>query len=139
MRRFSTARALVLAGTIAVAGGGYVAYERLTPHTVEAAVVTSDVQVGNVSSAVSATGNVAATTQADLGFDSGGKLTGLLVSVGDQVAAGQALATINPAGLQAAVDQAQAAYDSAVAQLETARAGTRPEEIAAAQAQVTTA
>ena len=79
---------------------------------------------------------MASPAQSKLTFKSGGRLTELLVGVGDTVQEGQPLARLDDADLQIALQQAQAGYNSAVAKLEQTRAGTRPEEIASAQAQV---
>src|SRR5262249_23905309 len=95
-----------------------------------------DVAVGSNVSPVSATGSVAAPAQAKLNFKSGGLLAQLRVNGGDQVAEGQPLAKLDDADLQVALTQAQASYNSAVAKLELTKAGSRPEDIAAAQAQV---
>ncbi len=73
---------------------------------------------------------MASPAQSKLTFKSGGRLTELLVSVGDQVQEGQPLARLDDADLQIALEQAQAGYNSAVAKLEQTRAGTRPEDIA---------
>ena len=95
-----------------------------------------DVAVGDSEAPVSATGSVAAPAQARLNFKTGGLLAHLLVNAGDQVAEGQPLARLDDADLRVALTQAQAGYNSAVARLELTRAGSRPEEIAAAQALV---
>jgi HlyD family secretion protein len=129
---------LTLAGVLALtAAGGYFAYERFAPRQATAARVTAvEVGRGTIASSVTATGSVASPAQSKLTFKSGGRLTQLLVGVGDTVQEGQPLARLDDADLQIALQQAQAGYNSAVAKLEQTRAGTRPEEIAAAQAQV---
>jgi HlyD family secretion protein len=116
---------------------GYLAYERITPRTAAAAqVTTAQVSRGSIEATVSASGSVASPTQSKLSFKHGGRLTALLVDVGNTVEAGQALARIDDAELLAALQHAQASYTSAVAKLEQTRAGMRPEELAAALASV---
>ncbi|HVG96189.1 MAG TPA: efflux RND transporter periplasmic adaptor subunit [Chloroflexota bacterium] len=131
---------MLLVALVATTGAGYLAYQRFGPKPAVAAVVTTvPVTRGSVAATVNATGAVASPAQTRLTFKSGGRVTEMLVQVGDQVQAGQPLARIDPADLKAALDNAQANYNSAVAKLETARAGSRPEDIAAAQAQVQSA
>jgi HlyD family secretion protein len=129
---------LSLAGVLAVTtAGGLVAYEKFAPRPAAAARVTAvEVGRGAIASSVAASGSVAAPAQAKLNFKAGGRLTELLVNVGDEVKAGQPLARMDDADLQAALAQAQSAHNSAVAKLEQTKAGSRPEDIAAAQAQV---
>jgi HlyD family secretion protein len=137
-RARSAPRYVAIAAAVALlAGGGYAGYERFWPQQAAAATITTaDVQVGTITATVSATGNLATPVQSELSFKSAGRLTELLVNPGDLVEAGQPLARIDTADLQAAQAQAQASYDSAVANLRLVQAGSRPEEIAAAQAQV---
>src|SRR5512138_369429 len=66
----------------------------------------------------------------------GGQIQTVLVEEGQQVRAGQVLAQIDTALLQAQLEQAQAAVGVAEANLAQLKAGTRPEDIAAAQATV---
>src|SRR4029079_15824036 len=118
-----------LAGVLVLTtAGGVVAYERFAPRPAAAARVTA-VEVGRAPTApsCSASGSVAAPAQAKLTFKTGGRLTELLVNIGDQVKAGQVLARVDDADLQAALAQAQSGYNSAVAKLEQTQAGSRPE------------
>ena len=82
---------------------------------------TVTVTRGTVQESVSASGNTSAVTSASDDFDSSGTLTSVNVNVGDQVTAGEVLATIDPA-------QAQANLKSAEASLATCadHAGSRP-------------
>src|SRR3954467_14219303 len=65
-----------------------------------------------------------------------GRVQSLLVDEGQEVTAGQTLAKLDPALLQAQHDQAAAAVAGAEANLALLRAGSRPEDVAAAQAAV---
>jgi len=64
----------------------------------------------------------------------GGRIEALLADEGDEIEAGAALVRLDEALLKAQVGQVQAALETAKAQLAQVQAGTRPEEIAAAQA-----
>jgi multidrug resistance efflux pump len=66
----------------------------------------------------------------------GGQIQAVLVEEGQQVRAGQVLAQIDTALLQAQLAQAKAAVAAAAANLAQLKAGTRPEDIATAQAVV---
>ncbi|MFZ1106789.1 MAG: efflux RND transporter periplasmic adaptor subunit [Rhodomicrobium sp.] len=61
------------------------------------------------------TGTVEAQIQTNIAFRSNGKIVRRFVEVGDRIAAGQVLAKIDPTELQADVDNAAAALDSAKA------------------------
>ncbi len=65
-----------------------------------------------------------------------GRVQALLVDEGQEVTAGQTLAKLDPALLEAQRDQAAAAVAVAQANLALLQAGSRPEDIAAAQAAV---
>jgi HlyD family secretion protein len=64
-----------------------------------------------------------------------GRVQSLLVDEGQEVTAGQTLAKLDPALLEAQRDQAAAAVGVAEANLALLKAGSRPEDVAAAQAQ----
>ena len=134
-------RNLLLAGGAAlVLAGGVLGYRHFAPATAAAAPVASvEVARGDLVTSVTATGNAAAVAQSRVGFPSGGRVREVLVAVGDRVTAGQPLARLDDTALRAAVDQAQAGYDGAVAKLQQAQAGSRPEDLAAARAQAESA
>lgn len=72
---------------------------------------------GNMSDSVSADGTVAAAQTDNLDFSSAGTVTAVNVQTGDTVQAGEVLATIDSAQLQAAVSSAQSTVASAQAKL----------------------
>jgi len=96
------AAVLTLVGALALTtAGGYVAYDRFAPRPAAAARVTAaEVARGTVVSSVTATGSVATPAQSKLTFKSSGRLTQLLVNVGDVVPEGQVVARIDDADLQ---------------------------------------
>lgn len=72
---------------------------------------------GDMDLATSASGTIEPTNVENLNFTSPGTVTAVNVSAGQEVAAGQVLASINSASLQSQLAQAQAALSSAQAQL----------------------
>jgi macrolide-specific efflux system membrane fusion protein len=77
----------------------------------------TEVSTGTIQETVSAEGTVAASETDDLNFTSAGTVTAVNVEVGDVVAAGDVLATIDSAELEAALAEAQAEYDDLEARL----------------------
>src|SRR5262245_5511236 len=69
---------------------------------------TATVSQGNLTIDVSGSGTVAAARTVELPFQQSGTVTSVDVKVGDQVTAGQTLATIDDTDLQLALQQAQA-------------------------------
>jgi HlyD family secretion protein len=75
-------------------------------------------------------------TDADLGFNVPGRIAEVLVREGDDVAAGQVLARLDVAELEARRDAAAAQTDASRAMLEELESGSRSEEVAQARAGV---
>jgi HlyD family secretion protein len=84
--------------------------------------------------AVSASGSVEPQARVNLIFQNSGRIAEVLVEVGDVVEAGDVLARLDDAQLTLQVEQAQAALTSAKARLAQLQAEARPEEVAAAEA-----
>ncbi|MGF1570310.1 MAG: efflux RND transporter periplasmic adaptor subunit [Nodosilinea sp.] len=82
------------------------------------------------------TGEIAALRSSDLGFNRGGELVQVMVSEGDRVVAGQALAQLDTQNLQTQRRQLEAQKAEAQARLLELERGARQEDIAAAQAEV---
>ncbi len=78
-------------------------------------------------------------TDAQVGFESAGRITSIGPHEGDEVAAGAELARLDAAELEARRTQAAAQVAAAEAQLRELRAGTRSEEVARARAAVAAA
>lgn len=83
--------------------------------------------------AILASGTVEATTS-DVGFATGGRVTSVAVDEGDAVTAGQELARLDAATIEARRAAAEAQVAAARAALEELRRGPREEEIAQARA-----
>ncbi|TCK26844.1 efflux RND transporter periplasmic adaptor subunit [Pseudonocardia endophytica] len=100
------------------------------------------VTTGSVHRTVGASGTIAPAQEADLDFGAAGKVTSVPVKVGDTVAAGQTLATIDAASLPSQVAQAKATLASAQAKVDAdsgASAAQRDADeaaVTAAQAQL---
>ncbi|MFV9504390.1 MAG: efflux RND transporter periplasmic adaptor subunit [Oscillochloridaceae bacterium umkhey_bin13] len=93
--------------------------------------------LGNLTLGISATGQVEPRVQAELAFATGtGRVTEVLVSVGDQVVAGDALIRLDSRQLEAARAAALASLAIAQADLQGLRDGATPAQIAEAEAQV---
>ncbi|MGH7504047.1 MAG: efflux RND transporter periplasmic adaptor subunit [Longimicrobiales bacterium] len=78
-------------------------------------------------------------TEADIGFQTGGRISEVLVAEGDRITAGQVLARLDQAELGARLSAAEAQVEVARAQLAELRRGPRPEEVAQARAVVAAA
>jgi len=77
--------------------------------------VTTPVALGNVSAALSTTGTIKAATQTSLAFPKGGRVSSVLVHVGQTVQEGQTLAGLDSADARGAVETAEGAYEAAQA------------------------
>ena len=105
-----------------------------------AAVTTASVSQGNLTLTVTGSGTIAAARTVDLAFPQAGTVSSVSVNVGDQVKAGQTLATIDAGDLQLQLEQAQASLKAAEAKRDqTANGSTTPQEQAIAQAALASA
>lgn len=108
-----------LAAVVAVAlAGGFVLLDRDEAASTPPATV--QVKRGDVTSSVAASGKVQPVATRALAFSSAGTLTSVAVKPGDNVTAGQTLATIDPSDAQSAVDEAENALDEAEDALDAA-------------------
>jgi multidrug resistance efflux pump len=106
----------------ALAGGGFWWWNQRT-------------EAANARGALSGSGTIEA-EDVLITAEVGGRIKSLAVEEGQEVTAGQTLAQLDTALLEAQLDQARAAVGVAEANLAQLKAGSREEEIAAAQAQV---
>jgi len=112
---------------------------RIIPVVVGLAVIGAVVSwlalrpAGGAAGLIEASGTVEA-TEADLGFQAGGRVEQILFREGDAVPAGAVVARLDAAELRARLAQAQAAEAAAGALLEQLEHGARPEELQQARA-----
>ncbi|HUW79226.1 MAG TPA: biotin/lipoyl-binding protein [Candidatus Nanopelagicaceae bacterium] len=99
---------------LALAGGGYYAYNKINPPVAAAAIRTVTAAMGTVTSSVSASGSLTSPGDMGLIFPSNGVLTSIRVAVGDHVKRGQLLATIDSTNATTALAQAQLSYRNAL-------------------------
>ncbi len=117
--------------------GGVIAYRvRSEANSTATAFSTSAVTRGTVTSSVTGTGPISAASAVPLNFKTSGKLTAIKVNVGDQVKAGQVLATLDTADAQASMQQAQASLGSAQAAYDKVAQGALPTDLITASAAV---
>ena len=100
---------------------------------------TATVDLGRIEQVVTATGNVAASRQMALAFESSGRILEVAVSPGQLVQAGEVLAVLDKAPLELRVRQASAGVASAEARLRQAQDPASAEEMAAARAALASA
>ncbi|MDE2079379.1 MAG: efflux RND transporter periplasmic adaptor subunit [Patescibacteria group bacterium] len=92
------------------------------------------VTTGPITETVSVTGNTTPIESVSLAFGTTGTVAGIYAAVGDHVSEGQLLTELNLNDLGAQLQGAQANVDTQQAKLDGLQAGSRPEDIAAAQA-----
>jgi HlyD family secretion protein len=130
-KRFMMTLVLVLA----LAASACQASRTATTQPLQTVTVTR----GSLQATVSAAGTIAARAQVAVPFQTSGQIQTINVQVGDQIKAGQVMASLDAANLQIAVASAQAALDSVQAQLALAKKTPLPSQIQAAEAAVTSA
>ena len=97
---------------------------------------TITVQRGDVERRLVVPGELLPVRRASLAFPSGGRLAEMLVQPGDAVAAGQLLARLNTADLEAALARAQTNLRAQEAALAALQAPPRPADVAVARAEL---
>ncbi|HEY2566056.1 MAG TPA: biotin/lipoyl-binding protein [Acidimicrobiales bacterium] len=101
---------------------------------------TVSVTTGTMQQTVATSGTIAPAQQANLNFGVSGSVTGVNVSAGQTVTAGQTLATVDPSALQATANSAQASLTAAQAKLASDQAANASSsQITSDQASVTSA
>lgn len=104
-----------------------------------APLATAKVVRGTVARNVSVTGNTEAAQDLNLAFEVSGRIVRIPVSTGDTVYAGKPLVMLDSSVLQAQLEQARATLAMQQAKLDSLKKGSRPEDIAAKQAQTDSA
>ena len=97
---------------LVLVGGGVFIYMRRTSAS-QVSYTTVPVSTGNLTSTVSASGPLQAKAEYDMSFGTSGQISAIEVQVGQQVKAGQTLATLNAPNLQIVVQEAQISVDNA--------------------------
>jgi len=123
---------IIAAGVIILAVAGYFYFIRPSGP----AFATVEVKLGNIYQEVSVTGNVKPAENADLAFESSGRVSKIFVSVGDAVVSGQSLIELDDAQIYAQLAGAQADLKVQEAKLDQLQIGTRPEQIQISQTKV---
>ena len=104
---------------LALAAGGYALWQSRTP---EVKYRTTEAKVGDITQSVSANGTLKPVVLVNVGTQVSGTVRKLYVDFNDQVKQGQLLAELDPAVLNAQVQQTQANLASARASLDLATA-----------------
>ncbi|MCP4544337.1 MAG: HlyD family efflux transporter periplasmic adaptor subunit [Chloroflexi bacterium] len=125
---------VILAVVIIAAVAGFGFWRTRQAASPEEDIRSATVKRGTMRVDVSASGNIEPEARVDLVFSSPGRVSEVLVEVGDAVATGDVLAQLDAEQLALQVTQAQAALTSAEAQLAQIQAGPRQEEVIAAEA-----
>ena len=130
---------IVLGLLIVLAVVGYLGWSHYTASAASTTnLKTVAVRRGTIVATVSAAGNVSATQNEDLAYDTTGRVAKVNVQVGDQVKKGEVLMQLDTTDLQLALQSAQANLASAQANYEAAQAknAQNPEQLAVAKAQL---
>lgn len=98
--------------------------------------LTAEVEKGELIQTVEAVATVISEKDLELKFPVSGIVSEVFVSDGDTVVAGQELARLRSGSLRASVTAAQAKLTTAYAELRALEEGTRPEDIAIAEAEL---
>ncbi len=124
---------IMLAGVV-IAGAGYLGKQSVHGSVPPAAQAPVTVQVtrGDVQDTITAPGQVVGTRQATLALEAGGRLAQVHVRPGQSVRAGELLARLDLAPLEAHLALAKAEWEVAQAQLAQLQAGPSEAEQAAA-------
>jgi RND family efflux transporter MFP subunit len=93
-------------------GGGVLIYLRRS-NSSQVSYTTVPVSIGNLTQTVSSSGPLQAKAEYDMNFSATGQISAIDVHVGQQVKAGQVLATLNAPNLQIAVQEAQISVNNA--------------------------
>ncbi|TAK36819.1 MAG: HlyD family efflux transporter periplasmic adaptor subunit [Chloroflexota bacterium] len=122
---------LIIGGVVVVLVVGAVALSRTAAPSTPKQTTTTD---KTPQIAMTAKGSIVPVKQSKLTFTSAGRVSAILVKVGDRVTRGQPLAELETSDLKLQVRAAEDALAVNEAQLAQSKLGARPEEIAAAEA-----
>ncbi|WP_211764903.1 efflux RND transporter periplasmic adaptor subunit [Kutzneria sp. CA-103260] len=138
--RLTRRRVIIIVAAVVVATGGGVAWAATRPAAEAQTTSFATATTATLKQTVSSSGTIEPAQQENLNFAVSGQVTGVTATVGQQVTAGQALATVNSAALAASVAEAQATLSTDQARLSSDQtAGASSAQITADQAAVTAA
>lgn len=129
----------IIIAAILVAGVSFWIYQSRASGSTAVRYVTAPVTKGTITSAVSGTGQVAASDQVDLKPQTSGTLTNVAVKQDQQVKAGDIVATVDSQSAVNQVNSAKASLAQAQANYDTVMAGATSNDIATAQLSVKSA
>lgn len=125
---------------VVVAAAGVATWLAIRPAGAQPSYRLVPASVTTLKQTVSSSGTIEPAQRSDLNFGVSGQVTAVNVAVGQQVTAGQALATVQSASLQAAVAQANSSLASARSKLSSDSSGAASAaQIDADQAAITAA
>jgi multidrug efflux pump subunit AcrA (membrane-fusion protein) len=131
---------IIIVAAVVVATGGGIAWAATRPAADAQTTSFATATTATLKQTVSSSGTIEPAQQENLNFAVSGQVTAVTATVGQQVAAGQALATVNSAALAANVAEAQATVSTDQARLSSDQtAGASSAQVAADQAAVTAA
>ena len=134
-----TTRALILAGVIAVAGGGWWFYGRSAGDAGATQFRTAKVEKGPMTATVSATGTLNPVVSVSVGSQVSGQLKEVFADFNTEVKEGQLIARIDPEQFEYKLRQAQADLDAARALIGTQAANVAVQRAEVARAEATLA
>ncbi len=136
MKRMSRKKLIIAGVLVLVLGGGGVAAVLGSKGASNPKHDTATVEQGPLKVVVSETGTIEPLTKVEIKSRVAGQVAKLLVDVGDRVEKGQLLIQLDTTDMERERSRAEADRDMAKARLAMLQAGSRPEEIREAQAQL---
>jgi multidrug efflux pump subunit AcrA (membrane-fusion protein) len=139
--RFTKRRVIVTSAiVVVVVGGGVAAWAATRPDPAAPSTGVATATTTTLRTTLSSSGTIEPAQQENLNFAVSGQVTAVNVAAGQQVAAGQALATVNSAALSATVAEAQASLSTDQSRLSSDQsASASSAQVSADQAAVTAA
>jgi HlyD family secretion protein len=125
---------IILGIVLVAAVAAVIVWRTQQAQTSEVETSSAVVERGTLLVAVSASGSIEPQSSVGLAFETPARVASVPVKVGDRVETGDVLVQLDTRQLELQVHQAQAALAAAKAQLAQLEAGPRPEEVAAAEA-----
>ena len=130
---------IIIFGIIIIAGIGYLWYRKAHTTAVTVSYLTQAASTQTITVAVTGTGQVSASDQVDIKPQSSGQITSVKVKQGDQVKAGQVIATLDEQSAANSVTQAKASLEQAQAAYEKLIEGPSATDIVGNQLSVASA